>query len=114
MKFLKVLLLVMFSLTLTACLDDLFDDGSSDDSYSDNDSGSGGGGGSGGGSYDYSYTCPGGYGSEHTVPIPRGSCESQYKNYARIFGCNDVDNFNSAACTLESCTGGSWGCGAYQ
>lgn len=113
MKYFKILLLVLFTLSLTACLDDLFDDGGDDDSSYDYDSSSGSGG-STGGSYNYSFTCPGGYGSEHTVPIPRGSCESQFKNYALVFGCNDVDNFNSAACSLESCDSGKWGCGNYR
>lgn len=111
MKFFKIFLLVLFTLNLTAC----FDDGGGDDSSSYDDIGSGSGSGSGSGdSYNYSYTCPGGYGSEQTVPIPRGSCESQFKNYAVVFGCNDADNFNSAACSLESCDSGQWGCGHYQ
>jgi hypothetical protein len=67
---------------------------------------------SGGGSYDWSYSC--GYsGSGSTVPIPIGACETEYKNYAQVWGCNDVANFNSTACDLQNCTGQNMGCGAY-
>ncbi|HEY0664873.1 MAG TPA: hypothetical protein VGD24_02290 [Gallionella sp.] len=75
-------------------------------------SGTSGSGTSGGGSYDWSYSC--GYsGSGGTVPIPVGSCESQYKYYAQVFGCNDVANMNTAACNLQNCTGINMACGSY-
>lgn len=56
-------------------------------------------------SYNWSYTCPGGYGGGGEVPIPVGPCESQYKNYAKIYGCNDYLNFKSACIDLYGCLG---------
>lgn len=91
---------------LTAC--DTSD--SSDSDYSDSDYSSGGGDG-GGGSYNWSYTCD--VSGTHEVPIPSGSCESQYKNYAQVFGCNYVEQMDAAACALENCTGQPMGCGGY-
>jgi len=57
----------------------------------------------GGGSYNYSFSCPGGYGSTHTLPIPSGSCEKQYESYGRAFGCNLVEQFESTCTALYSC-----------
>jgi hypothetical protein len=101
------LFVIVLCAGLFGCLEDLTD--STDNTSSGTTSGSG----TSGGSYDWSYTCPGGYGGGGTVPIPVGSCESEYKNYAQVFGCNDVNNFNSAACDLENCTGIQSGCGYY-
>lgn len=75
--------------------------------------GSSGGGssGGGGGSYDYSFTCASG--TSATLPIPEGDCESEYEQYGRIFGCNEVDSFYSACYSLYSCLVNSEG-SAYQ
>ncbi len=110
MNKLKIYVLVVLCAGLFGCLEETYDT-----SYSDTGSSSGGssGGSSSGGSYDWTYTCPGGYGGGGTVPIPSGSCETQYKNYAQVFGCNDVGSFNSAACSLQDCTGENMGCGYY-
>lgn len=71
-------------------------------------SGGGGGGTNGsGGSYNWTYTCPGGYGGGGTVPIPTGSCETQYKNYAKTYGCNDYLNFKKVCIDLYGCLGQS-------
>lgn len=109
MNYLTRVLLLIMCLGLFACLDDGGDDYDDGDDYSSDT----GGGGNSGGSYDWSYSCPGGYGGGGTVPIPRGSCETAYKNYAQAWGCNQVDDFNSTACDLENCTGEPKGCGAY-
>lgn len=59
----------------------------------------------GGGSYDHTFTCPGGYGSSHTLPIPKGSCESQYEDYGEAFGCNLTERMYSTCTALYSCLG---------
>lgn len=73
-----------------------------------NSSGSGGsstsGGGASLGSYDYPFKCSQTKKS-HTAPIPRGNCESQYKYYARVFGCNDIGNMYVACKNLYTCLG---------
>ena len=104
---------ILLAACLCACSASDYGYDTDSDSSGDSSGGSGSSGDSSSGSYDYSFTCPGGYGREHTLPIPRGSCESEYKNYGETFGCNDVDNFNNAACSLESCAGGDFGCGDY-
>jgi hypothetical protein len=96
---------------------DISDSSDSDDDYSADYSSGGGGGnggggsGSGGGSYNWSYTCD--VSGTQQVPIPRGSCEQQYKDYAQAFGCNYVEDMNAAACALEQCTGEPKACGGY-
>lgn len=120
MKLFKILVASLLCFNLSGCLDEL----SSSDSDTDSsllDSGSSGGGGSDGagsggggsaGSYDYSYTC-GAQSAPSVVPIPKGNCESQYKTFAKVFGCNDVYNMNTAACNLEKCSGQKMGCGSF-
>ena len=109
----KTTMMIMLSLAmifvLPGCVEDDYED---DYSTSSSNSSSSSSGSSSGGSYDYTFTCPI-TNQSHTVPIPRGSCESEYKQYARVFGCNDVGNFNRAACALERCTGQRIGCGSY-
>jgi len=110
----RLVLLAVTVFSMSGCLDLEEEDDSYDDyDYGYEDSGSSGSSSGGGGSYDYTYTCPGGYGGGGTVPIPSGSCESQYERYAKTFGCNLVSDFDGAACALESCTGQPMGCGAY-
>lgn len=80
--------------------------------------GSSGGGGSSssggsGGSYDWSFTCPD-TGTSSTLPIPKGSCESEYKQYGQTFGCNQVDSFYSACYSLYSCLVRNEGSGYQQ
>lgn len=97
-------LLGLTLLLLSGCYGD-DDDWSSDDSSSD----SGGGADS---SYSYSYTCPD-TNTSHTIEIPSRTCGSEYEFYAYSFGCNLVDNMDSAACGLQDCTGENFSCGAY-
>lgn len=96
------LLLLMMSIAISGCLSEDDDDDDYESTYEETSSGSASG------SYDWSFTCP--VGSTNTVPIPRGSCEAQYKDYARTYGCNDADNFNTVACNLQNCTGDNKGC----
>lgn len=69
-------------------------------------SGQGGSGGaSNGSSYDWTYSCPGGYGGGGSAAIPSGSCETQYKQFGKVFGCNLVDEMYSACANLYNCLG---------
>jgi hypothetical protein len=103
----RALWVTLMCVGLAGCFEEDYSSASDPVDYSNSGSASGG-------SYNWTYSCPGGYGGGGTVPIPSGSCESQYKNYAQVFGCNQVDNFNSAACALQNCTGSNRGCGSYQ
>lgn len=58
-----------------------------------------------GGSYNWTYSCPDGLGGGGTLPIPRGSCESQYKDYGVAYGCNLTKKFYSSCVALYSCLG---------
>lgn len=76
-------------------------DKSIDDDYS-GDSGGGTVFAFGGG--DYTFSCPSGSGG--TVPIPNTSssaCVNVYQNYARVFGCNLIDDFESAQNDYNAC-----------
>ncbi len=58
--------------------------------------------------YDWSYSCPGNYtGNSNygggTAPIPVGSCESEYKQFGKVFGCNLIDKMYSACANLYNC-----------
>ncbi|MGB6084075.1 hypothetical protein [Moheibacter sp.] len=101
MKFSTFILLFSFLFINISCFEDLFglEDDGDEYYYGDDD---GGGSGNLNPGYDYYYECPGGYGSSFTVPIPEGtaSCQQAYEYFARVYGCNDIDNFNSANCAL--------------
>lgn len=119
MKLFKILVASVLCFNLSGCLDDLTSsDSDTESSVPDSSSSGGSGSGSSGsgsgsaGSYEYTYSCGAGT-SSSVVPIPRGNCESQYKNFAKVFGCNDVNNMNSAACSLEKCSGQKMGCGSF-
>ena len=116
MKLFKILVASLLCFNLSGCLDELSSSDSDTDSSLLDSGSSGGGGGSDGagsaGSYDYSYTC-GAQSAPSVVPIPKGNCESQYKTFAKVFGCNDVYNMNTAACSLEKCSGQKMGCGSF-
>lgn len=99
-------LAIMFSavLVLTGCPEP--DDDFDSDSGSDGDSG----GDSGGESYDalagetetFFFTCEGST-SENSVEVVIGPCNSEQKRFSEVFGCNLVDEFESACRGLWSC-----------
>lgn len=91
---LKLLFLIIPLLLLNLSCEDLFeedDDGGSVSTSATENSG-----------YDYTYQCPGGYSEPATVPIPSGTsaCQKAYEYYARVYGCNDYENFDKANCKL--------------
>lgn len=83
--------------------------GGSDDSNSDDNNGDHGEG----ATYDWTFTCPAG--GEYTVPITEGPCEAAQKEYAKTFGCNEVDNMYEACMDYHGCSGGNTTiCEAYK
>ncbi|NLN33484.1 MAG: hypothetical protein GX159_07810 [Flavobacteriaceae bacterium] len=90
------LLFFSFLLMNTSCFEDLFGIEDDDEYYSDDDSSHSNA------SYEFTYQCPGGYGSPFTVTIPAGStqCQNAYEYFAKVYGCNDYDNFNEANCKM--------------
>ena len=66
--------------------------------------GSGGSGGGSGGTYPFTFTCEF-TGTSHTVDIPIGNCQTEYENYAKVYGCNEIDNFYQACVDLYGCLG---------
>jgi hypothetical protein len=91
-------------LMLGGCMDGL-GDVSSTDVVSDNNT-------SIPSTYSYHFTCPDTH-QQVSIEIESGSCSSAYEFYAYTFSCNLVDNFDDAACRLQSCTGTNFACGAY-
>lgn len=74
----------------------------------DFDSGGGGGSGSGtdalgGAQVDFTFQCSTPGSQPSTVPVSTGQCSVEQKNYAKIFSCNDLDNFYQSCSSLYSC-----------
>lgn len=55
----------------------------------------------GGSSTTYTFTCPSG--TQSSVPVSAGPCQSAQENYAYTFGCNEADDFRSACESYYSC-----------
>ncbi len=106
--FFKLLVISAAAISLSGCIDELLgeEEDYSYDSYdsSSDSSSSGSSNGSGtSGSYEFQYTCPTPGSDPATAPIPVGPCENQYENYAKAWGCNQVDDFGSTCTALWSC-----------
>lgn len=102
MKKITLVLTLIFSISIlnVSCFEDLFgerDDETTSTSSSNTNERPG---------YDYSFTCPGG--TKSSVPIPKGSekCQKAQEYFARTYGCNDADNFNTANCRV--CNDCNW------
>lgn len=95
------LVLALGMVLLTGCYDE--DVTSSSGSSSTSSTSSGGTVLSFGGT-SYTYTCPITSGATVTIPpTSTSACASVYKDYARVFGCNLIDDFASAQASYESC-----------
>jgi len=63
--------------------------------------------------YDWRLVCPSG--SESIIPIQRGKCENEYKNYAKAFGCHEIADYYKVCNALFTCLGdGQEKCSTYQ
>lgn len=94
-RFLTLFLLVPVFLILPACIDEGGSSSDSDGSApTDTDA-------LAGSTTTYSFTCPSG--TEGSVEVSTGACQSAQQNYAYTFSCNEVDNFASACTSYYSC-----------
>ena len=77
----------------TSCFDELFGE---DEEYTYEDDGNG----NLRAGYDFTFYCA--TGSSSTVPIPEETpaCQAAYEYFAKVYGCNDADNFNEANCRM--------------